>query len=113
MRELANVSERAVNFCPGNRIAPGDLPEELRLAGAGVPDRAFAKAYPSVKSIETEYSAKIQQIRNNKTAVRLREWVRARMTHAVKAAGLTMPQFNNVMMLIGRVPALRKQVLGH
>jgi hypothetical protein len=35
------------------------------------------------------------------------------MVSAVKSAGLTIPQYNNVMLLMQREPALRKKVLGH
>ena len=84
--------------------------------GAAVSPQTLAKfrqAYQSVKSIEKEYSAKMQQTRSNKVAMSLREQAQSKMASAVKSAGLTIPQFNQVMVLMQREPALRKQVLGH
>ena len=84
--------------------------------GAAVSPQTLAKfkqAYLSVKSIEKEYSAKMQQTRSNKVAMTLREQAQSKMASAVKSAGLTIPQFNQVMVLMQREPALRKQVLGH
>ena len=73
----------------------------------------FKHAYASVKTIEQQYSAKVSQIHNNKDALKLRQWAQTKMVSAVKSAGLTIPQYNNMMMLMQREPALRKQVLGH
>lgn len=73
----------------------------------------FKRAYWSVKSIEKHYSAKLQQTRSNKLAMMLRQRAQQKMMSAVKSAGLTIPQYDHVMMLVRREPALRKQVFGH
>ncbi len=73
VRELANVIERAVTFCPGRRIAPDDLPAELHLAGAGVADRAIAAeqreaaALPSLREVQLRYIRYVLgQVQGNK-----------------------------------------------
>ncbi|MBI5501005.1 MAG: sigma-54-dependent Fis family transcriptional regulator [Deltaproteobacteria bacterium] len=42
VRELENLVERCVLFADGARIAPSDLPEEVRGVGGGAPDAADA-----------------------------------------------------------------------
>lgn len=71
------------------------------------------RAYCSVKSIEKECSAKLQQTRSNKLAMTLRPRARQKMVSAVKRAGLSLLRYNRVMMLVQGGAALRKQVLGH
>lgn len=73
----------------------------------------FKRAYSSVKIIEHKYAAKVRQVHNNQDALKLRQWAQTKMVSAVKSAGLSIPQYNNVMLLMQREPALRKKVLGH
>jgi hypothetical protein len=73
----------------------------------------FKRAYYSVKSIEHQYSAEVSQVHNNQDALKLRQLAQTKMVSAVKSAGLSIPQYNNVMLLMQREPALRKKVLGH
>lgn len=78
----------------------------------------FKRAYRSVKSIQNKYVAKLQAHKmkpmgKGKAARQLRRWARTSMVNAVKSAGLTVRQFDHLMGLMRREPALRKQVLGH
>lgn len=73
----------------------------------------FKRAYISVKTIEHQYSAEVRQVHNNKAALKLRQQAQMKMVDAVKSAGLTIPQYNNMMLLMQREPALRKKVIGH
>ncbi len=73
----------------------------------------FKRAYFSVKTIEHRYSAEVRQVHNNQAALRLRQRAQTQMVSAVKSAGLTIPQYNNMMLLMQREPALRKKVIGH
>ena len=66
-----------------------------------------------MKSIEKEYSAKLRQTRRNKLVMALRQGGRQKMLSAAKSAGLRIPRYNRVMMLVQRGAALRKRVLGH
>lgn len=72
----------------------------------------FKRAFLSVQKIEKEYSTKVQQTHSDKVAIKLRQWAQTRMVSAVKSAGLTVAQFDKMMMLVRRDPTLRKQVLG-
>jgi len=72
----------------------------------------FKRAFLSVQKIEKEYSAKVQQTHSDKVAVKLRQWAQTQMVSAVKNAGLTVEQFDKMMMLVRSNPTLRKQVLG-
>lgn len=71
----------------------------------------FKRAFLSVQKIEKEYSAKVQKTHSDKVAIKLRQWAQTRMVSAVKRAGLTVAQFDKVMLLVRRDPTLRNQVL--
>ena len=73
----------------------------------------FKRAYYSVKAIAQKYSAEMRQVHNKQDALKLRQLAQTKMVSAVKSAGLTIPQYNNVMLLMQREPALRQKVLGH
>lgn len=73
----------------------------------------FKRAYYSVKAIAQKYSTEMRQVHNKQDALKLRQLAQMKMVSAVKSAGLTIPQYNNVMLLMQREPALRKKVLGH
>ena len=73
----------------------------------------FKRAYISVKTIEHQYSAEVRQVHNSQDALKLRQQAQMKMVDAVKSAGLTIPQYNNMMLLMQREPALRKKVIGH
>jgi DNA-binding NtrC family response regulator len=61
VRELANLIERAVTFCAGERIVPGDLPETLHACGAGIPGSgvregsARSAAMPTLRQMQLRY----------------------------------------------------------
>lgn len=59
VRELANVIERAVTFCPGDRIAALDLPEELHAYHAGLPaprrQGTEPMSLPSLRQMQLRY----------------------------------------------------------
>jgi hypothetical protein len=73
----------------------------------------FKRAYFSVKTIEHQYSTEVRQVHNNQGALQLRQQAQRKMVSAVKSAGLTIPQYNTMMLLMQREPALRKKVIGH
>ena len=73
----------------------------------------FKHAYRSVKAIDRQYSAKVRKVHDRQAALRLRQWAQKKMAHAVKSSGLTIPQYDHVMLLLQREPALRKKVFGH
>ena len=73
----------------------------------------FKRAYFSVKTIEHQYSSEVRRVHNNQDALKLRKQAQTKMVSAVKSAGLTIPQYNNMMLLMQREPALRKKVIGH
>ncbi len=76
----------------------------------------FKRAYWSVKAIQQKYAAKIRAKKMQpmgKAASKLRRWAQTSMVNAVKRAGLTVGQFDHMMGLMQREPALRKQVLSH
>lgn len=73
VRELANVIERAVTFCPARRIDPSDLPEALHAAGAGFADGAFVPAVcasaglPTLRQMQQRYIRYVlEQVNGNK-----------------------------------------------
>ncbi len=73
VRELANMIERAVTLCPGTRIVPTDLPEEIHLASAGVPhavssaERPELQALPTLRQIQLRYIRYVlAQVKGNK-----------------------------------------------
>ena len=66
-----------------------------------------------MKAIAQKYSAEMRQVHNKQDALKLRQLAQTKMVSAVKSAGLTIPQYNNVMLLMQREPALRQKVLGH
>lgn len=47
IRELANVIERAVLLCDGDRITPADLPAETRTRAGGISDSAASSLEPT------------------------------------------------------------------
>ncbi len=65
-----------------------------------------------MKSIEHQYSAEVSQVPNDQDALKFRQWVQMKRVSAVKPAGLNIPQYDSVMLLRQREPALRKKVLG-
>jgi GTP1/Obg family GTP-binding protein len=100
------------------RQSPAPEQSPAWLSAAGNPHVSaqtlakFKRAFLSVRKIEKEYSTKVQQTHSDKVAVKLREWAQTEMVTAVKSAGLTVAQFDKMMMLVRRDPTLRKQLLG-
>ena len=73
VRELANLIERAVTFCAGGQIVPGDLPETVHACGAGIPGNgvregsARGAAMPTLRQIQLRYVRYVlDQVEGNK-----------------------------------------------
>lgn len=98
-------------YAPQQTSTRSSARPQVRVSAATL--AKFKRAYYSVKSIEHQYSAEVSQVHNNQDALKLRQLAQTKMVSAVKSAGLSIPQYNNVMLLMQREPALRKKVLGH
>lgn len=103
----------AQQYTPPPKLPPVSTPSPQATQVSPRTLAKFKKAYWSVQSIQKQYAAKLQRTHGNKSAATLREWVQSKIAHAVKSAGLTIPKYDKVMMLMQREPALRKRVLGH
>ena len=73
VRELSNLIERAVTFCAGERIVPGDFPETLHACGAGLPGTVLrpkpvpGAAMPTLKQMQLRYVHYVlDQVNGNK-----------------------------------------------
>ena len=98
-------------YAPQQTSTRSSARPQVRVSAATL--AKFKRAYYSVKSIEHQYFAEVSQVHNNQDALKLRQLAQTKMVSAVKSAGLSIPQYNNVMLLMQREPALRKKVLGH
>jgi hypothetical protein len=73
----------------------------------------FKRAYYSVRTIEHRYSAEERQVHTHHAALKIRQRTKTMMVNAVQSAGLTIPQYISMMLLMQREPALRRKVIGH
>jgi hypothetical protein len=102
--------------CAQQYASPPQQPAAQSTAQSHLSARTLAKfkrAYDSVKAIEHKFSAAVRATHNTQDALKLREQAQTQMVTAVQSTGLTIPEFNDMMMLMQREPALRKKILGH
>lgn len=71
----------------------------------------FAETFSSVRSIQEEYSAKLQQADDRETAQELQQEAQGEMLEAVESEGLSAQEYNQLVARMDQDPELRERVL--